>query len=340
MPHDHPGNIGKPRRHSPPKRGGRRTGFRIPSTTQLLVRARRIGVYRNTLDTLARAPALRFALVAAVPVLWIVIANLAPLVQMVAISLQDRYPLPPGEPLQWTLRHYTAFFERPHYLSAFTRTFVFATATTFLTLVVMFPIAFYLSKIAPQNRRIRLLLLVIAPFWISEVVRSFAWILMLANRGAVNSFLDILGYSGEPFELLYNNISLTIGVLYLTSLYMLLPLYAALEKIDDSALEAAASLGASPFRRLWRIILPLSRDGIVGGCTLVFLLVTGLYAMPQLLGGPDNTLFAATIGQVFSRAGDSWPLGSAFSMILIAAALAYVGLFGALFRNRGPGRQP
>lgn len=306
--------------------------------TQLLVSARRVVPYRLTVDMLARMPALRFALVAAVPVAWIAIANLAPLAQMVAISFQDRFPLPPGEDAQWTLRHYAAFFERPHYLMAFIRSFVFATLATLLTLAVMFPVAYYLSKVAPRNWRFRLLLLVIAPFWISEIVRSFAWMLMLANRGAVNSFLDWFGFPGVPLDLLYNNFSLTIGVLYLTSLYMLLPLYAALEKIDDAVLEAAADLGASPYLRLKRIILPLSRDGIVGGCTLVFLLVIGLYAMPQLLGGPDNTLFAATIGHVFSRAGDSWPLGSAFSMILIGVALAYVGLFAALFRNRGPRR--
>lgn len=306
--------------------------------SHFLVSARGFAPYRNSVDALARMPALRFALVAAIPAAWIAIANLAPLVQMVAISFQDRYPLPPGEQAQWTLRHYAAFFDRPHYLPAFIRSFVFATLATLLTLVVMFPIAYYLSKVAPRNWRFRLLLLVIAPFWISEVVRSFAWILMLANQGAVNSFLGLVGFPGVPLDLLYNNISLTIGVLYLTSLYMLLPLYAALEKIDDTVLEAAAALGASPYQRLKRIVLPLSRDGIVGGCTLVFLLVIGLYAMPQLLGGPGNTLFAATIGQVFSRAGDSWPLGSAFSMILLGVALAYVGLFAVLFRNRRPGR--
>ena len=102
-------------------------------------------------------------------------------------------------------------------------------------------------------------------------------------------------------------------------------------------IEAAANLGAGPFRRFRRIILPLSRDGILAGSTLVFLLVVGLYAMPQLLGGPSDTMFAATIGQVFGRAGDSWPLGSAFSIILIVAALAYVGLFAALV-GRGPAR--
>ncbi len=297
----------------------------------ILVRAREFQPYRAVVDGLSARPGLRLALVAAVPLLWILVANVAPLVQMVGISLQDRYPLPPGSEPSWTLRHYAAFFERPLYLNAFLRSFVFATLMTALTLAVMFPVAYYLSKVAPPNWRIRLLLLVVAPFWVSEIVRSFAWILMLANNGAINSFLEAAGVLERPVELLYNGISLTVGVLYLASLYMLLPLYAAIEKIDSRLLEAAADLGAGPARRFWRIVLPLSRDGIVAGCTLVFLLVVGLYAMPQLLGGPGDTMFAATIGQVFGRAGDSWPLGSAFSIILIAAALAYVGLFLALF---------
>lgn len=304
----------------------------------VLIWASRYAVYRAAVDALSRAPWLRLAVVALVPALWILVANLAPLVQMVAISLHERYPIPPGEAPVLTTQHYRTFFERPLYLPAFLRSFVFATAITFLTLIVVFPVAYYLSKVAPRSWRVRLLLLVVAPFWISEIVRSFAWILMLSNRGAVNATLVTLGVTERPLDLLYNQISLTLGVLYLAALYMLLPLYAALERIDDSLLEAAADLGAGPLQRLWRVILPLSRDGIIAGCTLVFLLVVGLYAMPQLLGGPGDTMFAATIGQVFARAGDSWPLGSAFSMILIGAALAYVGLFIAVFQRRRRGR--
>ncbi|HUG62943.1 MAG TPA: ABC transporter permease [Methylomirabilota bacterium] len=303
--------------------------------TRFLVWAREFRAYRTIVDGLAQHPGLRFLGLAAGPLAWILMANLAPLVQMIAISLQDRYPLPPGEAAVWTLRHYQAFIDRPLYLNAFLRSFVFATAMTLLTLAVMFPVAYYLSKVAPAGWRVRLLLLVVAPFWVSEIVRSFAWMLMLANSGAVNAALMAAGVTDGPVELLYNRISLTVGVLYLSSLYMLLPLYAAIEKIEDKVIEAAADLGAGPVRRFWRVILPLSREGIVAGCTLVFLLTVGLYAMPQLLGGPGDTLFAATIGQVFGRAGDSWPLGSAFSIILILAALAYVGLFAALLLRRG-----
>lgn len=303
--------------------------------TALFIWARRFEAYRALTEVLARSPGMRLAAISLLPLAWILIANLAPLLQMVLISFYQSYPLAEGATPELTIVHYRTFFERPLYLSAFARSFIFATLVTALTLLVMFPVAYYIAKVAPRARRVRLLLLVIAPFWISEIIRSFAWIVMLSNRGAINSFLSLLGYSGPPFELLYNNISLTIGVLYFTSLYMLLPLYSALEKIDDNLLDAAADLGATGPRQFMRIILPLARDGIMTGCTLVFLLVVGLYAMPVLLGGPSNTLFASTIGQVFGRAGDSWPLGSAFSVILITAALAYVGVFMAVLNKPG-----
>lgn len=302
--------------------------------TRLLIFARRFAPYRAFVDALSTHPRLRYALVAALPVLWIVVVDIAPLLRMLLISFYERFPLPPGETPVFTLAQYRAFLDRPLYLTAFVRTFVFGALATALTLTVIFPVAYYISKVVPRDKRLRLLLLAIAPFWISEIIRSFAWILMLANRGAVNSFLMWAGLTGRPIELLYNNISLTVGVLYLTSLYMLLPLYAALEKIDDRLIEAASDLGASRLTILRRIIMPLSREGIVTGCVLVFLLVTGLYAMPLLLGGPSNTLFATIVGQVFSRAGDSWPLGSAFSVILVGASLLLVGLFMTLFQSR------
>lgn len=306
--------------------------------TSLLIFLRGFSAYRRLIDLYARSPVARLVIVSLVPLLWIVGTTAAPLAQMVLVSFYESFPVAEGETVRWTLANYASFFERPLYFTAFLRSFVFATLVTLLALVVVFPIAYYIAKVAPRGRRTRLLLLVIAPFWVSEIIRSFAWIVMLANRGAVNSLLSFLGVPGTPVELLYNNISLTIGVLYLTSLYMLLPLYAALEKIDDNLLEAAANLGAPAWRRFLRIVLPLSRDGVVAGCSLVFLLVVGLYAMPQLLGGPGNTLFATTIGQIFAKAGASWPQGSAFSIMLTVAALAYVGLFVAILQRRGGGR--
>lgn len=303
--------------------------------TRLLVQLRRHAWYRAFTRLYATAPLFRLALVALIPVLWMLVANVAPLAQMVRISFFAQYPVPAGDSPVWTLDQYRSFFARPLYLNAFLRSFVFAVLVTAVTLVLVFPVAWYISKAAPKGRRTRLLLLVIAPFWVSEIIRSFAWIVMLANRGAVNSLLAWLDIPGVPFNLLYNNFSMMIGVVYLASLYMLLPLYSAMERIDDNLLEAASNLGASPWRRLTRIILPLTRPGITAGCTLVFLLVVGLFAMPQLLGGPDNTLFPATIAQIFQKSAAAWPQGSAFSLLLTFAALAFAGLFIALTGRGG-----
>lgn len=308
--------------------------------TRLLVNLRRFAAYRWVLDRFAASALLRLVLVGAIPLLWIAIANVAPLYQMLVISFYEKFPLPDGQSPILTLGHYGEFFARPFYLEAFIRSFVFASLATLLTLIVVFPVAYFISIVASPNRRTRLLLLVIAPFWVSEVIRGFAWIIMLANRGAMNSFFEALGLPGTPYELLYTSVSLTIGVVYLTSLYMLLPLYSALEKIDRNLLEAAANLGASGRFRLTRIVLPLAREGIIAGCTLVFLLIIGLYAMPQLLGGPSNTLFSATIGNIFAKAGASWPLGSAFSIILTGSALIYVGIFIVVLQHMAGRRAP
>lgn len=301
--------------------------------TRLLINLRQFTVYRWLLARLATSAMLRVVLVGVVPFLWIAITNFAPLYQMLVISFYEQYPLGSGENPVLTLQNYWEFFAREFYFKAFVRSFIFASLATLLTLLIVFPVAYFISIVASPSHRTRLLLLVIAPFWVSEIIRSFAWIIMLANRGAMNSFFEILGLSGTPYEVLYTNASLVIGVVYLASLYMLLPLYAALEKIDSNLLEAAANLGASGRHRLSRIVLPLAREGIVAGCTLVFLLIIGLYAMPQLLGGPGNTLFSATIGQIFAKAGASWPLGSAFSIILTGSALIYVGIFVAVFQH-------
>jgi spermidine/putrescine transport system permease protein len=136
---------------------------------------------------------------------------------------------------------------------------------------------------------------------------------------------------------MYTHFSLGIGVIYLTSLYMLLPLYSALEKIPDSYREAAADLGAGPWTRLWRVVLPLSKDGIASGCTLVFLISTGYYATPVLLGGPSSTVFAETIAGFFHVAGDKWPTGAAFASIMLITALTLTALFLKLMGRKGGG---
>lgn len=280
-------------------------------------------------------PARRFALLALVPLVWMLATHLGPLVAMVRISLLEAYPLTAGEAPVMTLANYASFFQERIYLQPFLRTLVFSALVTVATLVTVFPIAYFIAKCVPGPRQIRLLLILLVPFWVSYIIRTFAIMVVLGNRGALNIALRELGLIDLPIPFMYTYFSLAFGVLYLTVLYMLLPLYAAIEKIDDRVLQAAADLGAGPLTRFRRIVLPLSKDGIASGCTLVFLLSTGYYAVPLLLGGPDTTLFAETIGNFFHVAGDRWPTGAAFAVIMLTTSLVAVGLFLRLLGRGG-----
>ena len=163
--------------------------------------------------------------------------------------------------------------------------------------------------------------------------RGFWWVLaipvimLLANRGAINFSLRELGLIERPIPMLYTFFSLSFGVIYLVALYMLLPLYSSLEKIPQNLVDAASDLGASPATRFRRVILPLSQDGIVSGCSLVFLTTVGVFAAPLLLGGPTTTIFPEVIAQLFHSSNDKWPAGAAFSIIMLVVALSTVGLF-------------
>jgi spermidine/putrescine transport system permease protein len=277
----------------------------------------------------------RLVLLGLVPVVWLLAAHLGPIVQMLRISFYAEYPLTTGRQAVFTLGHYGAFAAERIYLVPYLRTMAFALTVTAITLVVVYPIAYFIAKRVPASRQVRYLLILLAPFWVSYIIRTFAIMVMLGNRGFVNMVLQGLGLTLQPIPFMYTYFSLGTGVLYLSVLYMLLPLYAAIEKIDDNLLEASADLGAGPLRRFWRITLPLSKDGIASGCTLVFLLSTGYYAVPILLGGPGTTLFAETIGNFFHVAGDRWPVGAAFGLIMLVSSLLLVVLFTRMLGSKG-----
>jgi spermidine/putrescine transport system permease protein len=290
--------------------------------------------YRATIARLVESRRRRMVLLTVLPVLWIAVFHIGPLVQMFRISLYESYPVFDGAPV-WTLQNYALFFEEPIYRTPFFRSLVFATLVTATALVIVFPVAYFLAKVVRPERRVLALLLLLVPFWAGEVIRTFSVIMLLANRGAVNMVLQGLGLTERPIPMLYTFFSIGFGVIYLVALYMLLPLYAALEKIPRHLIDAAADLGAGPFTRFRRVILPLSRDGIVAGCSLVFLTCIGVFAAPMLLGGPGTVMFPQTIGSFFHGASDKWPIGAAFAMIMFAASLVTVGIFMKIVGGRG-----
>lgn len=285
------------------------------------------GLYRNTIGRLADNRAARLTLLAGIPLLWLAALHVGPILQMANISFMANYPPKPDESIAYTFDNYGLFFSDPIYFLPFVRSLVFAAVVTISTLLIVYPVAYYVAKVLQPRQRMRALLLLLIPFWAGELIRTFSIIMLLANRGAVNVALRELGFIDRPIPMLYTSFSLSFGVIYLLALYMLLPLYSAIEKIPVQLVHAAADLGASPFQRFRRVILPLSKDGIVSGCSLVYLTSVGVFAAPLLLGGPNAVIFPEVIATLFHSSNDKWPEGAAFAMLMLAVSLTTVGLF-------------
>jgi spermidine/putrescine transport system permease protein len=293
--------------------------------------------YRSLADLIFGSPRRQFVLLASLPVAWVFIAHLGPILQMLWVSFLDSYPPTVGQEPGFTLANWARFFEERIFMMPFFRTLIFALIVTVSTLLITYPVAYFLAKHVKRKNQMIFLLLLLIPFWVGEIVRTYAIMILLGNNGAVNLVLKSIGLIDRPIPFMYTTFSMSVGIVYLTALYMLLPLYSALEKIPDSYREAAADLGAGPWTRFWRVTLPLSKEGITSGCTLVFLISTGFYATPVLLGGPSTTVFAETIAGFFHVAGDEWPVGAAFASIMLIATLSLTGIFLKIMGRDGKG---
>ena len=223
----------------------------------------------------------------------------------------------------WSLANYLRAVE-PLYLGILARSVVLAAATTLACLLLAYPVAYWIGIKAPARWRQALLVLVILPFWTSFLVRMYAWIFLLRNEGLLNQLLTLCGLG--PLPLLYNDAAVLLGQVYGELPFMILPLYASLERLDRALLEAAADLGAPPARALWRVTLPLTRPGMVAGCVLVFIPSLGAYLAPDLLGGA-RTVFAGNLVQSQFAVARDVPFGSALSFLLTLLVLALLWLF-------------
>jgi spermidine/putrescine transport system permease protein len=272
-------------------------------------------------------------------ILWLVLFVLVPAGVLVAASFweSDLY----GLHMIWTLRHWERLFESPLYLMLLLKTLRIALGSTLLTLVLAYPVALYLTKLGGRAKAVLILALFI-PFWVGFVVRTFAWLPILGRNGFVNQFLGGLGITGAPIDwLLYNEGAVYLGLVNGYMLFMILPIYLSLDRIDRSILEAAEDLHASPLRVFRYILLPLSIPGIVSGCVMVFLLSFGAYVTPALLGGPSGIMFSNVIAQQFT-ADNNWGFGSALSVLMTVLVLATllaagrkVGLQRIFFASKG-----
>ncbi|WP_439524715.1 ABC transporter permease [Marivita sp.] len=288
------------------------------------------GPYAALMRLATASPRRQFLILMIFPVLWVLTQHLGPMLYMLRVSLTDAYPVAVGVEQNFTFDNYMRFFSDSIFWKPFFRTLVFAGVFTFCTLIITYPVAYFLARHVSRKNQMRFLLLLLIPFWVGEIVRTYAIMILLGNTGAVNLVLQTLGLIDRPIPFMYTSFSMGMGIVYLTALYMLLPLYSALEKLPQSMNEAAADLGAGAWTRFRRISLPLTLEGISSGCTLVFLISTGFYATPVLLGGPSTTVFAETIAGFFHVAGDEWPTGAAFATIMFAAALVITFTFQKL----------
>jgi spermidine/putrescine transport system permease protein len=233
-----------------------------------------------------------------------------------------------GVQADWTLANYARLLSRPIYLELMLKSTRIAFTATALTLIVAFPLAYWIAG-KPPHRRAQLVFLILIPFWTSYVVRTFAWIPLLGNNGVINYVLVRLGVVAQPLDIfLFNQFTVQLGLLYVYLPYAILPIMLSLERIDRNLLYAAADLGASPFQRLRRIIVPLSMPGILGGAILVFILSISAYVTPALLGGASGVMIANVIPDLFG-VGMNWPLGATVSLLLIAVTTAWIWLIGA-----------
>jgi len=240
---------------------------------------------------------------------------LAPLLIVCAYSVLTRGDYG-GVEHPWTLESYSRIFD-PLYGVILWRSIALAGITTVLCAVLGFPLALFISR---SGRWKNLWLqLVILPFWTSFLVRTYAWLFLLRETGLINTVLMKLGLIHTPLPLLYNNGAVLLGLVYTYLPFMVLPLYAILERIDPSLLEAAADLGMRPLRAVFRIVLPLTTPGLIAGSILVFIPCLGAYLTPDLLGGGKTVMAGNLIQNQFTTARD-WPFGSAVSLALMLIA--------------------
>ncbi len=239
-----------------------------------------------------------------------------------------------GGALDLTLESFTPFFSDFVYTAIFIKSFLFAVITTLVCLLMAYPLALLIAR-SPKKWRSLLVLLVILPFWSNFLIRIYAWIIILGPQSAltrgVNAVLGAFGF--EPVTLLYSAFAVIVGLVYVHLPFMVLPLYANLEKHDPALLDAAQDLGANSWQRFWRVTFPLSLPGVYAGAALVFIPALGIFAVSDLLGGTGGIMIGNVIKQQFLDSRD-WPFGSVLSIMLTVAALAAAGFAALLARPR------
>ena len=269
--------------------------------------------------------------------MWLLLLLVLPHIELGILSLRVR--VAPRE-YEASLEQYRTFIDEPLYWQTFVRTAVISVLATAFTLLLAFPIAWTIAKIARGRVKAMMFVLCLIPFWVSETVRALGWMILLRESGVLPGLLVTLGITPAPVEMLYNDATILVGLVYTSMLFMVVPLISALESLDDSLIEAAYDLGGNGWSILRQIIIPHAAPGIAAGCIVVFMLTLGNYLTPTMLGGKSSQWFTEQIYTQFITRFN-WEQGAAFGFLLLvlSTAIVWVGLklsgqsFGEVMRR-------
>jgi putrescine transport system permease protein len=288
-------------------------------------------------------PGKRFVI--GVPYVWLFLFFFLPFLILLYISFVDMgESIHPFKPIWDTetgllslkYENYTSIFKSEEngwfqtlYIEAYVRSIWYALCTAVLCLILGYPFAYFIAR-SPASVRPALLMMVMLPFWTSFLLRVYAWKGILADQGVVNQIFMGIGLTTEPVQMLYTDVSLLIGMVYVYLPFMVLPLYANLVKMDFRLLEAAYDLGASPFKAFWLITVPLSKAGIIAGFMLVFIPSVGEFVIPSLLGGPENLMIGRVVwDEMFTS--NNWPRATALAVVMVGVIVVPLAFY---YRNK------
>ncbi len=281
-------------------------------------------------------------IVRAIPYLWMLVLFFIPFIIVFKISLSSpEIAQPPYSPTfdpfvdgwsetfarfaEFTSANYLRLFVDSIYVSSYLSSIWIAGSSTVMMLFIAYPLAYGMAR-APKSWRPTLVMMVILPFWTSFLIRVYAWISILSEEGLLNSMLLSLGIIDEPLVILSTNAAVYIGILYSYLPFMVLPLYSALEKMDESLIEAAKDLGCTNIQAFWKVTFPLSLPGVIAGCFLVFIPAVGEFVIPDLLGGSDTVMIGKTMWEEFFNNRD-WPAASAVAIALLIVLMIPIMIF-------------
>ncbi len=262
---------------------------------------------------------------------WLGFAIIAPLLIMLVFSFLNDVPFGNRE-IFFTFENYLDYFSRTFYWKLTSKSLMTGLYTTVYSIIIGYPMALVLAKVIPGQWRSALFMLVIVPFWSNTLVRLYSWAIVLRNGGIIDLLIKTLGITSGGIEILYTYPAIIIGLVHGYVPYMILTLYISIDRIDNSLLEAAYSLGATKWQAFWRIVFPLSLPGVISGSILIFIPSIGSFIEPRILGGRAGTMIGTVIEDQFIQLFN-WPFGASLAFILLVIVLGMMGLMAMLLRR-------